>query len=95
MNYKSLHSRRTRLAIIGVVLALCIAASATAYFLLRPHSKTVAQVNGVTITQADLDSQTAFPLAQTPGIFDSSGGAASKKDILAPVSSQCFCLPRQ
>jgi len=43
--------------------------------------KTLVQVNGVTITQADIDHRTAFPLSQNPGIFDANGGAANKNDI--------------
>jgi len=67
---------------IGIAaVVILVAGFITAYLLLRPHSKTVVQVNGVTITQADIDSQTAFPLSQTPGIFDANGGAANKKDI--------------
>ena len=60
---------------------MIVAIGLTSYFLLRPHSKTLAQVNGVTITQADIDQRTAFPLSQTPGIFDANGGAANKQDI--------------
>ena len=64
-----------------MAVAAIVAGTLTAYLLLRPHSKTVAQVNGVTITQQDLDQKLAFPLLQTPAIFDTNGGAASKKDI--------------
>jgi len=68
---------------LGIVLAVIIIAIAagTAYLLLRPHSKTLAQVNGVTITQADINKQLDFPLSQTPGIFDANGGAANQKDV--------------
>ena len=77
MLYKS-----RKLLILGtVIVVVVVAASAGAYFLLRPRSKTVAQVNGTTITQAELDQQTSFPLTQTPGIFDAAGGAASQKEV--------------
>ena len=67
--------------VVVVALLALLAAGVTVYFLLRPHSKTLAQVNGTTITQADIKRQTEFPLSQTPGIFDTEGGAANKKDI--------------
>ncbi|MCL2332886.1 MAG: SurA N-terminal domain-containing protein [Actinomycetia bacterium] len=79
MKRKSHRSRKWLL--VGIALLVLIAAGTTAYLLLRPHSKTVAQVNGTTITQADINRQTEFPLSQTPGIFDIDGGAASKKDV--------------
>lgn len=76
-------NKKRKWVIICIVTILAISvAILAAYFLISPRSKTRAQVNGVTITQADLDKQTTFPLSQAPGIFDSNGGgAASKKDI--------------
>jgi len=79
MKRKSCRGRKWLVA--TVALLLLIVAGATAYLLSRPHSKTVAQVNGTTITQADIKRQTEFPLSQTPGIFDTEGGAANKNDI--------------
>jgi len=67
--------------IIGTTVVVIAAAVVVLCLVLRPHSKTLAQVNGVTITQADINQQTAFPLAQTPGIFDVDGGAANQKDV--------------
>jgi len=68
--------------ITAVAIVVVIAAVSTgAYFYQHPQSKTVAQVNGAAITQAELDQQTSFPLSQIPGIFDSSGGAASQKEV--------------
>ena len=66
---------------IALALLVLIAAGASAYLLSRPHTKTLAQVNGTTITQADINRQTEFALSQTPGIFDTEGGAANKKGI--------------
>jgi len=71
---------RRRMA-VGLALVVLIAVGAATYRLPCPYSKTVAQVNGVTITQADIDSQTKFPLSQTPGIFDANTGAVNQKDI--------------
>ena len=79
MKRKSHRSRNWLVA--TVALLLLIAAGASAYFLLRPHSKMLAQVNGTTITQADINRQTEFALSQIPGIFDTEGGAANKNDI--------------
>ena len=67
--------------IVGAIAAIIIIVASALYLLLRPHSKTVAQVNGVAITQEALDQQVAFPLTQTPGIFDEQGGAANKKEV--------------
>jgi len=82
MNGEPKVHKRSKLVVTGVVVVVVLAAGlAAAFLLLHPHSKTLAQVNGITITQADISQQTAFPLAQTPGIFDANGGAANQKDI--------------
>ena len=84
MKKKPVSKKTRKWIILGVAAVVIIAAgSVSAYLLLRPRSKTVAQVNGVTITQADIDQQLAFSQAQAPGIFDANGGAASKKDVEA------------
>jgi len=67
--------------VVGVAVLTAIVAAVTLYLVFHSHSKTVAQVNGATITQADINQQTSFPLSQTPGIFDANGGAASKTDV--------------
>jgi len=67
--------------IIVITIVVVTAGSLTAYMFLHPRSKPLAQVNGVTISQADIDQRTAFPLSQTPGIFDANGGAANKQEI--------------
>jgi len=67
--------------IITGLIALVAVFVFVLYLCLHPHSKTVVQVNGTTITQADINQQTTFPLAQTPGIFDANGGAANQKDV--------------
>ena len=79
---KNSKTHRSRFA-LGIVLAVIIlvVVGGAAYLLLRSHSKTLAQVNGVTITQADINKQLDFPLSQTPGIFDTNGGAANQKDV--------------
>lgn len=74
------HQNRKWITVGATGLVVVFAVCAT-YLALRPRSKTVAQVNGVTITQADINRQTAFPLARTPGIFDTSGGVANQKNI--------------
>jgi len=74
-------SRKPNTIFIIALLLVAIAGMLVLYLVLRPHSKTLAQVNGAVITQADINQQTAFPLSQTPGIFDTNGGAANQKDV--------------
>lgn len=80
---KLLHKLIKHKAVFIIMLFATLAGIAlTVCFFLWSHPKTVAQVNGAAITQEDIDRQVAFPLAQTPGIFDERGGVASKKDIM-------------
>jgi len=76
-------ARRKRRSVLLVALCalVVIALAVGAYFIFRSHSKTVAQVNGTTITQQDLNRKLAFPLSQTPGIFSANGGAANQKEV--------------
>ena len=78
MGIQTLHNKKW---ITGLAAMIIVVVAFVLYLTLRSYSKTVVQVNGVTITQAGIDQKTAFPLSQTPGIFDSTGGAANKKDI--------------
>ncbi|MCL2654104.1 MAG: SurA N-terminal domain-containing protein [Coriobacteriia bacterium] len=81
MKKKRVSYKRNKWIVVAIAIVVLAAGALTAYLLLRQHTKTVAQVNGVAITQADIDQQTAFPLSQTPDIFDANGGAASKQDV--------------
>ena len=57
MKSKLLSQKNRKWILAVAVLVILVAAGTTAYLLLRPHSKTVAQVNGVIITQEALDQQ--------------------------------------